>query len=158
MPRVGARLVCRREQESLKSWRPLGAADVTGDAKRVYTKELSPVQINISSRHGQLSEATREKIKSKVEKLVRVFERLTAIEVTVDLAHRTNPEVDLRANAEHKHDFVATERSEELFVAVDNAVHKIEQQLRKYKEKVQDHHRNLDAHTHEVPAEPEPGA
>ena len=48
------------------------------------------MQINISARHGHLSDATRGKITAKVEKLARLFERLTAIEVTVDLEHEQN--------------------------------------------------------------------
>lgn len=99
------------------------------------------MQINISVRHGHLSEATREKITSKVEKLSRLFERLTLIDVRVDLEHQDKPGVDLRVSAEHKHDFQATDQSENLMLAVDNALHKLEQQLRKYKEKVQEHHR-----------------
>jgi ribosome-associated translation inhibitor RaiA len=69
------------------------------------------VQIKISARHGQLSDATREKISAKVEKLARLFERLSAIEVTIDLEHEQKPAVDLRVSAEHKHDFVAAEDS-----------------------------------------------
>lgn len=99
------------------------------------------MQINISARHGQLSEASREKIAAKVEKLSRLFERLTSIEVTVDLEHRENPLVDLRVQAEHKHDFVATDRSGDLFSSLDVVIDKLSQQLRKYKERVQDHHR-----------------
>jgi putative sigma-54 modulation protein len=99
------------------------------------------VQINISVRHGHLSEDTRVKITTKVEKLARLFERLTAIEVTVDLEHEQNPIVDVRVSAEHKHDFVAAEQSSGLMAALDGVIHKLEQQLRKYKEKVQDHHR-----------------
>ena len=72
----------------------------------------------------------------------KYFERLTAVELTVNLEKREAPSVDLRVSAEHKHDFVATEQAEELMAAVDCAVHKVEQQLRKYKEKVQDHHRS----------------
>ena len=49
------------------------------------------MQIKISARHGQLSEATREKISAKVSKLARYFERLTAIEVTVNLEHADAP-------------------------------------------------------------------
>jgi putative sigma-54 modulation protein len=100
------------------------------------------VQIQISIRRGSLSEATREKITAKMEKLTRLFDRLTAIEVTVDLTHRENPSVDLRVSAEHKHDFVATCQSDNLMGSVDTAVHKLEQQLRKYKERVQERHRN----------------
>jgi putative sigma-54 modulation protein len=88
-----------------------------------------------------LSEATREKIQAKLDKLPRLFERLTAIDVRVDLEHADTPSVDIRVSAEHKHDFQATDRSESLMASVDQAVHKLEQQLRKYKEKVQEHHR-----------------
>ena len=100
------------------------------------------MQIRISTRHGNVSDATQEKITAKVEKLNRFFERLTEITVTVDLEHRDTPGVDLRVSAEHKHDFVATAQSEELMAALDTAIHKVEQQLRKYKEKIQDRHRS----------------
>ncbi len=99
------------------------------------------MQVNISVRHGHLSEASQAKIKAKAEKLARIFERLTAIEVTVDLEDESQPGVDLNVSAEHKHDFVATDRSPSLMASLDNACHKIEQQLRKYKEKVQTRHR-----------------
>jgi putative sigma-54 modulation protein len=97
------------------------------------------VQINISTRHGQISDAAREKIRLKVGKLARYFERLTAINVTIDMEHPETPGVELLASAEHKHDFVATDRGENMFTSVENVVQKIEQQLRKYKEKIQGH-------------------
>ena len=79
---------------------------------------------------------------AKVGRLSRYFERLSAIEITVDLEHETTPLVDIRVDAEHKHDFVATEQSGDLWRSVDGAVQKLEQQLRKYKEKVLSRHRN----------------
>ena len=97
------------------------------------------MQITISARHGQLSEASREKIESKVAKLSRYFERLTAIEVTLDLEHSETPSVEILVSAEHKHDFIATDRSENMWGSVENCVAKMEQQLRKYKEKIQNH-------------------
>ncbi len=99
------------------------------------------MQIKISTRHGHVSEQTQAKITAKVEKLTRFFERLTAVEVTVDLERRDAPGVDLRVSAEHKHDFVATDRSDDLMTSIDSVVDKMEQQLRKYKQKVQDRHR-----------------
>ncbi len=99
------------------------------------------MQISISTRHGQLSDATRTKIAAKLERMGRLFERLTSIDATIDLEHEQEPQIDVLVSAEHKHDFVATEKSQSLMGAVDGAIHKIEQQLRKYKEKVQDHHR-----------------
>jgi putative sigma-54 modulation protein len=99
------------------------------------------VQIKISSRHGNLSDESQEKIRGKVERLERYFERLTSIEVTVDLKSSESPEVHLHVSAEHKHDFVAREEAGELFKSVDSVVQKMEQQLRKYKERIQGHHR-----------------
>ena len=100
------------------------------------------MQIQVSTRHGQLSEASQEKISAKAEKLTRIFERLTAIAVVVDLTDEAMPKVDLQVSAEHKHDFVAHDQSESLMGSVDAVIHRMEQQLRKYKEKVQDRHRS----------------
>ena len=100
------------------------------------------MQIKVSTRHGQLSEASQEKISAKAEKLTRIFDRLTAIDVIVDLSDEANPKVDLKVAAEHKHDFVAHDQSESLMASVDNVIEKMEQQLRKYKEKVQERHRS----------------
>jgi len=113
----------------------------TGGAADRVEGELS-VQIKISTRHGHLSEATQAKMTTKLERLPRLFERLSAIEVTVDLEHKDTPTVDLRVSAEHKHDFVATERAGDLMASLDGSIHKVEQQLRKYKQKVQDHHKS----------------
>jgi len=99
------------------------------------------VQIKISARHGTLSDTTQEKIREKVEKLTRFYERITAIEITADLEHRDTPVVDVRVSAEHKSDFVAREQAEELMIAVDAVIHKLEQQIRKHKERIQDRHR-----------------
>jgi len=100
------------------------------------------VQITISVRHGTLSEEAQAIVAAKVEKLSRLFDRLVGIEVTVDLECRDEPIVDLRVSAEHKHDFAASQRSNDLMGAVDLAVHKMEQQLRKYKQRIQQRHRS----------------
>lgn len=115
------------------------------------------MQVNISARHGHLSDATRSKIAAKVEKLERLFERLSAIEVTVDLEHEQNPTVDVRVSAEHKHDFVAAEQSTNLMAALDGVIHKLEGQLRKYKEKVQERHRGGGHRDEAASLEEEPG-
>ncbi|MCC7476181.1 MAG: ribosome-associated translation inhibitor RaiA [Pirellulales bacterium] len=99
------------------------------------------MQIQVSTRHGQLSEASQQKIAGKAEKLLRIFDRLTAIGIIVDLTDEAQPRVDLKVSAEHKHDFVAHDQSESLMGSVDTVLHRMEQQLRKYKEKVQEHHR-----------------
>jgi putative sigma-54 modulation protein len=99
------------------------------------------VEIKISARHGHLSEATQEFIREKAQKLLHIFQRLTIIEVTVDLKDDVNKVVEFVVAAEHKHDFVARETHTDVLAAVDLVMDKLEQQLRRYKEKIQDHRR-----------------
>lgn len=114
------------------------------------------MQIKISARHGHLTEPMQEFIRQKAEKLLRFFERLTSIEVTVDLKSETKV-VEILAKAEHKHEFVATEQNNDVLAAMDLVIDKIEGQLRRYKEKIQDRRRTPSAG--EVTATPaeEPG-
>jgi putative sigma-54 modulation protein len=105
---------------------------------------VATVQIKISARHGHLAEATQQFIREKAEKLLHLFERLTMIEVTVDFQKELT-DVEFRVQAEHKHDFVAHANNHDLLAAVDGALHKLEQQLRRYKERIQDHRRDPSA-------------
>jgi putative sigma-54 modulation protein len=102
------------------------------------------VQIKISARHGHLDEATQQHIHDKAGKLLHYFQRIMMIEVCVDLSSDEKV-VELLLSAEHKHDFVATERNKDLLTAVDLVLAKLEGQVRKYKEKVQDHRRRPSA-------------
>lgn len=98
------------------------------------------MEMTISARHGSLSPDAHFYIEKKLPKLVHLFERLTSIIVTVDF-QKHEPEVEILVSAEHKHDFVARERHPTVTAAFDNAIAKMEGQLRRYKEKIQDHHR-----------------
>ena len=118
-------------------------------------KENSSVQVNISTRHGNLSAETQEKIREKVEKLRRLFDRVTAIQVTANMEHRESPSLELRVSVEHAEDFVATETSTSVTAALDGVIHKVEQQLRKYKDKRRDR-RSQSLGRVEPPATPEP--
>lgn len=100
------------------------------------------MQIKISTRHGHLSEELQEHIRKKAEKLTHFFQRLMMIEVLVDLQSDA-ANVEFLVSAEHKHDFVASERNKDMLAAVDLVLDKLEKQVRKYKEKVQDHRRNV---------------
>jgi len=99
------------------------------------------VQIKISVRHGHLNDSSQQFIREKANKLLHYFERLTMIEVTVDL-QKDDKLVEFLVQAEHKHDFVGRDKHPELFTAVDMALAKLEAQIRRYKEKIQDHRRN----------------
>jgi putative sigma-54 modulation protein len=99
------------------------------------------MQIVVTGRHGHLTPEQHQEIESKVSKLLHYFNRVEAINVTVDLNDHSPYLVEVQLNAEHKHDFVAKESNYDLHVAVDAAVAKMEQQIRKYKERITNHHR-----------------
>jgi putative sigma-54 modulation protein len=97
------------------------------------------VQVSISTRHGNLSLPSQEKIRAKAEKLGKFYDRVTAINVTIDLEHEESPEVEIRVLAEHIKEVVATHRGDSLMASIDNVIHRLEQQLKRHKEKLQDH-------------------
>lgn len=96
------------------------------------------MQINISTRHGQLSAATQEKITEKVSKLTRYHERISAAVVTVDLNGEDHVAVEIQITVDRAGRFVASDNSGTLMTSVDASVHKLEQQLKKHKEKFTD--------------------
>ncbi len=102
------------------------------------------MQVTVSARHGHLDDAIQLALQDKAEGLLRYFDRLTSIGVTVDL-HRDrgeNVRVEILAKAEHKHEFIATEPAADVVAAFNLAADKIKQQIKHYKEKLQDHRRD----------------
>ncbi|WP_390821171.1 HPF/RaiA family ribosome-associated protein [Tuwongella immobilis] len=97
--------------------------------------------MKVSIRHGNLNEEHKRKVQEKAEHLLHYFDRLTMIEVIIDFQNHTCA-VEVKVGAEHKHDFVSHHTDEQLDVAVDAAVKKLEAQIHRYKEKIQDHRRD----------------
>ena len=96
------------------------------------------MQVSITTRHGTVAQTVQDYMRQKSEKLTTLFERLTAITVTVSFEnHRCT--VELLVDAEHKHDFVASEIGDDVTATFNLALHKMEHQLHKYKEKIQNH-------------------
>ncbi|QEH36082.1 Sigma 54 modulation protein / S30EA ribosomal protein [Aquisphaera giovannonii] len=96
------------------------------------------MQIEISTRHGELTAEQHRHLHEKSEKLLKYFGRLMAVEVAANHAKQLW-EVEILVSAEHKHDFVASDVGPTPEAAMDLCVHKVENQLRRYKEKVQKH-------------------
>lgn len=108
----------------------------------ISTGRLAPVQIKIAARHGHLSEEHQKQLQEKAEKLLHYFARITMIEITVDLQDKITKGVEIRVDAEHKHDFVAKDSHEDVLVALDLAIDRIKHQVNRYKDKIQDHRRD----------------
>ncbi|MCA9028513.1 MAG: ribosome-associated translation inhibitor RaiA [Planctomycetaceae bacterium] len=99
------------------------------------------MQVAITCRHGEIPNDVREYIAQKAEKLLNYFERVTAINVTLDFeSDRVTSEIIV--DTEHKHDFVSKDTGSDTRATFDSSLHKMEQQIRKYKQKLQDHRRD----------------
>ena len=100
------------------------------------------MQVEITCRHGNLRDEVREHISEKSEKLLTYYERITAITVTADFSG-DRIRMEILVNSEHKHDFVSHDEGEDALASFDSAFHKMEQQIKKYKSKIQDHRRDV---------------
>lgn len=91
------------------------------------------MQITISGHHIDITDALRELINSKLEKLERHFDQITSITVTLSVEKQRQKAdatlhiagADLVANAEH----------EDMYNAIDQITDKLDRQLIKHKEK-----------------------
>ena len=116
-----------------KSDSPVNQTSLPHDSRRP-----TAVQIKISSRHGHLSDDHQREIREKAERLLHYFERITQIDITVDLGDKIHKRVEILVDCEHKHDFIARDEHVEVMGAVDLAFDRIQHQIHKYKEKIQE--------------------
>jgi putative sigma-54 modulation protein len=104
------------------------------------------VQVSISARHGDLNSDTQELVEQKARKLLKFFDRITSITVTVDLKADGSPDVEIKVSAEETEDFVAQDTGNNILTATESVVQKLEQQLRKHKEKLTSHRHAANRH------------
>ncbi len=97
------------------------------------------MQVRVSVRHGSLKPSDQKQIEEKAEKLRRLFDKVNAIEVVVDMKQEDSPLVELVVSAEHAADCLATATAPTVIAALDLAIPKVEQQLRRTKEKMTEH-------------------
>ena len=104
------------------------------------------MQVAITTRHGSIRDEVREYITEKSEKILTYYERVTAIEVTVDF-EKDRVKIELLVDTEPHHNLVSHDVGEyneggDVINVFDRALHKMEQQVKKHKEKLQDHRRD----------------
>ena len=100
------------------------------------------MDVKVAARHGHLSEDEHTLVREKAQKLLTFFDRLVFIEVTVDFRKDDGKAVEILAKAEHKHEFVGHGDGPDLTTALAGAVEKAKQQIKHYKERLQDHRRD----------------
>jgi len=89
----------------------------------------------MTGKHIEITEALRAHAQEKSEKLPRYFDSISHIEVIIEGNDGGKPCVEIIAHAEHSNDFVVKESGEDTYACIDIAMHKLERQLRRKKER-----------------------
>lgn len=98
----------------------------------------------ITGKHVEVSEAIRKHAEDKTSKLPRYYDSINQVEVIIEGAKGGIANVEVIARAEHSNVFVGKEAGDDVYRCIDLAVHKIEEQLRRKKEKERDNkHKGL---------------
>jgi putative sigma-54 modulation protein len=96
------------------------------------------MQLNITGHHIDITDALRNYVSGKLERLERHFDHVTVIHcvLTVEkLRHRAEATVNIPGGQ-----LFADATEADMYASIDALVDKLDRQIRKHKEKVTDHH------------------
>ncbi|MCA9064816.1 MAG: ribosome-associated translation inhibitor RaiA [Planctomycetaceae bacterium] len=100
------------------------------------------MQVSVTCRHGSIRPELREYIERKSEKLVRYLGQVSEIDVTLEF-EGPRVTVEMLVEIDGYHTIVAHVEGEDAGAAFDKTLHKMEQQVHRYKEKKNDHRRDV---------------
>lgn len=96
------------------------------------------MQVNVSGHHIDVTDSLREYVESKFERLERHFDIVLDAHcvLTVEkLRHKAEAKVNINGGT-----IFAEATEEDMYVAIDSLVDKLDRRVRKHKEKLADHH------------------
>jgi len=88
----------------------------------------------ITGKHFEITDAIRAHAEQRTEKLPKFYNNINQIEVIIE-GDGADSGVEIIARAEHSNVFIAKESGDDTLTCIDLAVHKLERQLRRKKEK-----------------------
>ncbi len=95
------------------------------------------MEVSVTGRHMGISEPLKQYCREKAERLQRFLDRVQSVEVVVDGKAGVHT-VEMIVHSAGAPPFIATQQHEDAYAATDLLVDKLEEQLRRYKER----HRN----------------
>ncbi|MFP4013903.1 MAG: ribosome hibernation-promoting factor, HPF/YfiA family [Chitinispirillaceae bacterium] len=95
------------------------------------------MNIQITSRHAKASQNLQETITAELNKLQKFFDKITSCHVILDSEH-VDKTVEITMNT-LGHQVVGSAKAENVGKAIDEAVSKVERQLKKLNQKIKNH-------------------
>jgi len=94
------------------------------------------MQITVTGRHFEITDALRQRIESKISKLDRYLDGITDVHVVLSVEkHRHIAEINLQANG---NSIRSLEETHDMYQAVDTVIDKVERQIRRQRKKETD--------------------
>jgi putative sigma-54 modulation protein len=96
------------------------------------------MQYSVTGHHVEVSSSLRDYVGQKLERIERHFDHLTDVHciLTVEkLRHKAEATVHLTGGTLH-----ASAVQDDMYAAIDSLVDKLDRQVKKHKEKLNDHH------------------
>lgn len=96
------------------------------------------MQLNLTGHHVDITDSLRNYVEEKMERLERHFDKVTNTHVILSvesLRHKAEATVNMSGN-----NIFAESTEENMYAAIDNLIDKLDRQVKKYKEKITNHH------------------
>jgi putative sigma-54 modulation protein len=96
------------------------------------------MQVNLTGHHVEITPALKDYLNSKFDRIERHFDNVTAINciLTVEkLRHKAEAKINVSGNT-----LFADAVEDDMYAAIDGLIDKLDRQIKKYKEKLTDHH------------------
>jgi len=98
------------------------------------------MQVNITGRHVNVTDNIKDHVNGKLERCLEIFPRIENVHVILDMEKRDYVS-ELVIQAANHIRVTSTEKSENMYDAIDRSVEHAERQMRKQRDKIQDHHK-----------------
>lgn len=107
---------------------------------KLLAEELKGYNVAVTGRHVQVTEAMKDYALEKVAKIERFSDpsRIVDVSITMDI-QKVDHKVDIVVKV-HQWIIKSSAVTTDMYASIDQAVHKLESQLQRYKKKIQDHH------------------
>jgi putative sigma-54 modulation protein len=95
------------------------------------------MNLNITGHHVEVTQAIREYVVSKLDRVIRHFDNVTSVNVILSvekLDHKAEVTLHVRGK-----DIFVESHDTDMYAAIDSMSDKLDRQVQKYKQKLQDH-------------------
>ena len=102
------------------------------------------MQLEVTGRHLEVTNSLNTYVRDKITRLKRHFDQVLKIHVILEVQKTTHKaEASIHVSGNH---IFADANAEDMYVAIDALIDKLDRQIVKHKEKLKDHHRHEGSH------------